>query len=250
MAYVLRGDLRTMIRDAADMDADADGFASDDLLNRHIASSFAAHHAMVVRLLGADYVTTSATLSTVADTAYIDLPSDFWIMRAVSYLPAGATDPSGWRTMHEWSWEDRADDIKRQNDSEQQEYRYRLTGTHGSSGATPRAKMRVSPLPQSVWSIAIDYTPLSTHTSVTELGDVAYDGWVEGWHDWVVWDCAARLLAKEESDPSFALAQRGMVEQNIAALAGARDAHRTERIRDVRGTRLYGEPWWRGRVPR
>jgi hypothetical protein len=53
------------------------------------------------------------------------------------------------------------------------------------------------------------------------------------WTDYVVYDVVARLLAKEESDPSYFLAKREECRQRFIAAATQRDAGRPQRMTEV-----------------
>ena len=56
-----------------------------------------------------------------------------------------------------------------------------------------------------------------------------FDG-VAGWEEWVVLECAIRMMAKEESDPSIYMAQQQRIEARIKSLAGKRDIGRARQI--------------------
>jgi hypothetical protein len=63
--------------------------------------------------------------------------------------------------------------------------------------------------------------------------DVAtFDG-VAGWEMWIVYDVAAKALAKEESDASFCLAQRARIEERIKHSGRQRDAASPTKIQDT-----------------
>lgn len=56
-----------------------------------------------------------------------------------------------------------------------------------------------------------------------------FDG-VAGWEEWAILECAIRMMAKEESDPSVYMAQQQRIEARIKSLAGKRDIGRARQI--------------------
>lgn len=116
--------------------------------------------------------------------------------------------------------------------------RYTLNGVQSVPGlvSAPGARrMRILPIPNQVFTISLEYVPACVRADNT-AEDVYYDG-VSGWEEWIIWDCVAKMLAKQESDPSFAMAQKAAVEVRIRALAGSLDSLHPERARDWQSER-------------
>lgn len=93
--------------------------------------------------------------------------------------------------------------------------------------------------------IVVEYA--RAYTDLTDAEDSYIDG-VSGWEEYLVCH-AAREMALKEGELDFARA----MENDKLALAGRikkraprRDAHRSRRVRDVRGERLAGMRGWRG----
>lgn len=65
-----------------------------------------------------------------------------------------------------------------------------------------------------------------------EQDDDFYDG-VNGWDNYVVWSVVAQMLAKQEADPSFAIAERGRWLQTILTSAGRLNSSRSPEVQNV-----------------
>lgn len=129
--------------------------------------------------------------------------------------------------------------------------RYSLSGAQSTPGVAPTLPtraLRLLPLPNQVFTVRVHYVPACVRADVT-TDDVYYDG-VSGWEEWIIWDCVAKMLAKQESDPGFALAQRAAVEARIRALASSLDRLSPERAQDWQSERRALARYRYGRVPR
>ena len=93
------------------------------------------------------------------------------------------------------------------------------------------------PTPQAVHTLRVDYIPITP--VVDNVG--TFDAF-NGWEKFIIASAAAQLLAEEQSDPSFFLAQRTELRTRIESQARLRDAGEPSQVVDVRGPR-----WWRGR---
>ena len=89
--------------------------------------------------------------------------------------------------------------------------------------------IRLIPVPTNATQIGLNYVP--AYIPLVNPGDT-FDG-VSGWEEWAIWYAASVMLAKEESDASFAMARMADIGQRIAKLASDRDAGSSMRIRDV-----------------
>lgn len=126
--------------------------------------------------------------------------------------------------------------------------RYTIGGVQSVPGlapSQPARRLKILPIPTQVFSLQMSYVPACVRENNT-ADDVYYDG-VSGWEEWIVWDCVAKMLAKQESDPSFAMAQRQQVEIRIRGLAGALDRLHPEMAVDWQASRRLRA---RLRVPR
>lgn len=80
------------------------------------------------------------------------------------------------------------------------------------------------------------YSP--TQPRLAAGGDT-FDGF-GGWEMAAIYDTCATVMAKEESDPGFFLAQRDRLYAQIEMLAAQRDASNPERVQDVVASDPFG----------
>jgi len=116
--------------------------------------------------------------------------------------------------------------------------RYTLRGVQSVPGPVSAPGERVIsilPIPNQVFTLSMSYIPSCVRADDT-TDEVYYDG-VSGWEEWIIWDCVAKMLAKQETDPSFAMASKAAVEVRIRALAGSLDSLHPERARDWQSER-------------
>ena len=116
--------------------------------------------------------------------------------------------------------------------------RYTLNGLQSVPGPVatlPQRRIRIQPTPNQVFQVALSYVPACVRADDT-TDEVYYDG-VSGWEEWIIWDCVGKMLAKQESDASFAMASRNAVELRIRGLAGGLDRLHPERAQDWQGSR-------------
>lgn len=86
------------------------------------------------------------------------------------------------------------------------------------------------------FSATLYYSPTQPRMVV---GSDTFDGF-GGWEMAAIYDVAAIVCAKEESDPGFHLSQRERIYAHIDMIAAQRDASSPERVQDVRGP----TGWW------
>lgn len=198
---------------------------------------------------GKEYVSTDDTIATVIGQEQYELPTDFYqLLSVVGRVGDVAFD------LPQWNTSEFAQLITAgAQGASPWASRYRITGTQSTVGVAPTAgvrKLTILPTPREVFTITILYVPACVRADDT-TDDVYYDG-VSGWEEWIIWDCVAKMWAKQEQDPSFALAQRAQVEVRIRALSGALDRVHPEVAQDwQRGRRARAQyrRWWRTRGP-
>ncbi len=149
-----------------------------------------------------NYYVSNTTLSLVPGTSSYSLPADFYKLISLDMLSG-----SNFITMFPYN------ELERNS-----------TTSTAASIPTATVRMRYVPAP-------------TVYTTI----DQTIDG-VAGWEDFAIWDTVAMMLAKEESDPSFAIGQREMMRAEIQGLAPDRDAGQPERVQDTT-TGRFG-PWW------
>jgi hypothetical protein len=198
--------LRTAARQRADMENSL--FCSDTEINQLINANIRKIHRRIVKSYGNAYAGASTTVTTAAGTETYALPAAFmklssygvwWVVgsekrRLSRYNPNQSNDqqPSeGWT-----SWAYRSNRTNVQYDLFNKEIRF-------------------LPTPQAVHSVKIYYFP--TPTTLAADADV-YDG-IAGFDEAVTWAVAADMLAKQESDNSFQVAQMNAELQDLLEYA-------------------------------
>lgn len=171
---------------------------------------------LVLKYYGEDYYYSSAAAVTVAGTATVALPSDFYKLLGVDAVLPGYTDPVpldrfNWNERHNegansgWSW----------------------------ANATPRYRLRAGnlyfiPTPQAVHSLTVHYVP-----AMPAISDAApFDG-INGWDEYIVLSAAIKMLAKEESDTSALQVELERCRRRIEEMAPARDVDKPLRVTDI-----------------
>lgn len=172
----------------------------------------------------------SKDIAVVADTEAYDLPLDFWELLSVNATIGGRP-----RTLEPFMESERADLLAGPFYSTVLSPMYRVMGT----------KIEFLPASQD-FTATIRYAP---NTGRLRLGQVPPDK-VDGYNGYevaAIYGAVAICNAKEETDPSFYLAQKDRILKQIDALAAQRDAGRPERVSDVTAglTGDFGPFGWR-----
>lgn len=223
-ATVTLTELRARVREVADMETGAQSshFADNTELDRAINRALKQLVNELTIARGDDYYATSTTTTTVAGTATTGLPANFFQL-----LKVLVTDGSSWHTLDRWELEELAELRAMESaggGASIFDYRYRVIG----------ANIEIRPVPTtSSHTLHIYY--LKVFPALVADADTV-DG-INGWEDWAVYTAGADLLNKEESfeQARELLRQRAVLDRQIKALAGSRDAGRPYTIQDVRG---------------
>lgn len=232
MRQVLRSQLTADVRFRGNFENAGD--ITDAQIQRLCDQGAAALYDLVLEWQGQEHFATTFAFNTVAQQSLYILPADFYQLLAVRIQIDGF-----WRSQEPINRVDA--DIYLNTSTLAYPYvpGYRLQGLQSGVGQVPVDQIEMLPVPQGVYPVQLEYVPnVSTFVS---LGDVAYF-FDNGWEEWVTADVVAKLLAREESDPSFWLGERANAEARIRALAGSRDRSRPERIIDVQRN-LDTDPW-------
>jgi hypothetical protein len=192
-----------------------------DLLNAGIRKLYRE----LAQVFGAEYFGFTATLSTTANVETVPLPLDF------------LKESSLW-------WNDGSGTLKRIRRATEDELESQLLGSGwgiwigraveecGVRYAIRNAALRFVPTPTAVHSLRLNYIRAPVALA---LPGATLDGYV-GFEEYPVWDAAAAALAKEESDPGFAISMRDEVLRAVKATA-ERDQSEPLVIQDATG-------WW------
>lgn len=207
-------------------------FVTDLELTEYLNQALAELWGRLVLNQGAPHYRSETSISVVSGTALYALPADFWTMQEVTgtvnslvgTIPPFSTtehavlsNGSALLPFGSVRYRIQADNIEFRPSTESftatlyySPCQPRLTGTFDANGAL-------------------------TASSST------FDGF-NGYELAAIYDACAQVCAKEETDPSFFLAQRDRIYARIDALAAHRDMQNPERVQDV-SSHPYPESW-------
>jgi hypothetical protein len=203
-------------------------FVSDSEITEWLNQEIAELHTRIDQVSGARFFLSSTTINVLGnDTKEYALPADFWRLVSVrgklggtyfrirnmneaevpAMLNAGSMNPGVLYTS--------APNV-----------RYRLKGDN------------LEFLPdKTAFTCTVEY--VKAPVRLVNSTDT-FDGYA-GFEMAPIYGTVAQMLAKEESDPSFYLAQKERIYQHIDAVAGVRDDANPQRVQDVVGYVYY--PW-------
>lgn len=191
----------------------------------------------LIQSRGADYYLTSIGFTTDGRAVPVyPLPADFYRLQDVRVQVGGLWYSMAHFDRHKWA--------EYQNYVQvgaffRAPYAYNLRGKQRTIAAGPPFsdaffvdQIEIQPTPQAGIPISLDYVP--TTAALVDGGDVVYNG-VNGFEEWIVCDCCAALVAKEQDDPSFWLARKAEVDAMVKMCGAARDEGRAQTVQDVLG---------------
>ncbi len=220
MATLALSTIRQRCRERSDMEASQ--FITDDELNFYINQSIAELHDMLVQAYGSDYYVKNVTFQTVGQQEAYDLSTiitddDFYKLRALDARLNG----DDWFTLQRFNFNER----NRFQHFGVWDYlgitnvRYRIVGN----------ELRFVPIPDSTVDVRVWYVP----RAATLVADTDTYNDFNGWIEYVIVDCAIKMLNKEESDVSVLLAEKQLLKRRIEEVANNRDASQPESIEDI-----------------
>ncbi len=167
-----------------------------------------------------------------------NLPDDFYKLRGLDRQIDSAS--ATWFTVHNFNFEER----NRYNQftairSSYPAIRYRVMGSSDLEG---NGFIKIIPKAGAGGTYRMWYVP-KCPTLVAD-GD-EFNG-INGWEEYVIVDCAIKMLEKQEDDVSVFLAQKKALIERIEAMAPNRDAGEPERITDSRSSDWIGPFGWNG----
>ena len=206
--------VRSQVRAAADMTGST--FRTDAEINTMINASLAELYDHVTESYDDQYAS-SASFTVVSGTATYSLATvaaTFYKLIGLERLVSGTT----YETLRRFTWSER--NSRPTSSATGERYQYRVMG----------GNIHLIPVPaNSTDSIRLWYVP--TLTALSADGDT-FDG-INYWEEFVVADVASKLLAMEESDPSYWVARRKEQLARILSSAPKRDVSEPDRISDV-----------------
>lgn len=193
----------------------------NDLINAGVRKL----HRALTQAFGAEYFKTSTPLYTVSGNKFVPLPGNFYKLVSL------------------W-WDDSSGTLKRIRRASEEDIERELVGQGwglwlgrttddvGIQFAIRASSLEFIPTPLAVHTLKMNYLPAPAR--LTDDDDTL-DGY-GGYEEFPAWDATAAALAKEESDPSFAMHERDAILADIVANA-ERDQSEPARIQDTVG-------WW------
>lgn len=165
-----------------------------------------------------DYFTkVGPTVPLVSGTEFYSLPNDFYKLTGVDHSVNGTTD---WHTVRRLNFNERNTKVRGYYATNyNQVLRYHLQND----------QIRISPADAISGSIRTWYIP--TCAKVT-TGSDTIDG-KNGWDEYIIQSCCAKIKIKQELDPSAYLQEKERQMQRIIKMAQQYDAGVAERVTDI-----------------
>jgi hypothetical protein len=211
---VSQTDLIARCRVEADMEGSE--FISDAQIGNWLTSSARRLYNLLLRHKGVEYYARRSTINTSAGVAEYNLPSDFYQLLGIR-LVASSSDQY---PLEPFSIQQIGELNSSGAYGTDRPSHYRTKGMFAIDGSTtPTEVVELLPAPKGTYRVELDYVPAF---QIVSSGTVFYNG-INGWEEFMVYDVAARMLAKQESDPNFCLGQLARLEDEIKALSAKRD---------------------------
>lgn len=179
-------------------------------------------HGMLVDALGEEYVSSSASFTTIANTSDYAVPASFYKLYGVDLDYHGVM-----RSLKQYT---RAERNTYRELHPEFLPRYSLVGTN----------IRLYPIPTAGLTGAILYAPEAT--TLVNSGDTV--NYPNGWQRFIVIDAAIQALAKEESDVRTLAAERAAIIKEIEQTKEQRDLATPKRVVDLEVAESFIEDWW------
>jgi hypothetical protein len=177
---------------------------------------------MLVDALGEEYVSSSASFTTSANTSDYAVPASFYKLYGVDLDYHGVM-----RSLKQYT---RAERNTYRELHPEFLPRYSLVGTN----------IRLYPIPTAGLTGAILYAPEAT--TLVNSGDTV--NYPNGWQRFIVIDAAIQALAKEESDVRTLVAERAAIIKEIEQTKEQRDLATPKRVVDLEVAESFIEDWW------
>jgi len=220
MATLTLSEIKQRCRERADMKESK--FVEDNELTFYINQSISELHDMLVQSYGSDYYVKDITFQSVAGQKSYDLDTiivdqDFYKLRALD----AALNGDEFTTLKKFNFNERNrfQNAGSWNQIGINNVRYRLVGSN----------LRFSPAPDQNTEIQVWYIPRAT----TLVNDADTYNDFNGWIEYVIVDCAIKMLNKEESDVTILFNEKQLLKRRIEEVSQNRDVENSESIQDV-----------------
>lgn len=220
MATLALSEIRQRCRERADMESSQ--FVTDSELNFYINQSIAELHDLLVQSYGEEYYVKRVSFNTVGQQESYDLDTvitdgDFYKLRGADARLNG----DDLFTLQKFNFNER----NRFQHFGVWDYlgitnvRYRILGN----------EIRFVPIPDREIEVQLWYIPRAVTLSADTDTYNDFNGWIE----YVIVDCAIKMLNKEESDVAVLLNEKALLKRRIEEVANNRDAGDPESIQDI-----------------
>lgn len=198
-------------------------FVTDAEIQEYINQALAELHTRLTQGTGQPFYRATTSISVVTGVALYALPESFWTLQGVEATIDGVTGPlTPFMPIEHAGLTSAAQGSPWGTTSP---VRYRVQGDN----------IEVLPATRT-FSMTVFFTPSCPRL---EEPDDTFDGF-NGYEVAAIYDACATVLAKEESDPSFYMAQRDRIYALVDSTAGSRDMGAPERVQDVMGDATCG----------
>jgi len=203
--------IRTQARQRADMEGSQ--FVTDSELTNYVNASAAELYDLLVSRFEDYYIDdTVLTVANGADT--LTLPTDFYKLKGVDWAVGDGT----YETVRSFQFVQRNETFD-PGLGTLPRMRYRVLGS----------TLKFSPIEYAAGTYRLWYIP--RFTALVDDTDT-FDG-INGWTEYVVVDCAIKMLNKEESDSRAFVEQKQKLLDRIEAMAVGRDSGEPQTIIDM-----------------
>ncbi len=246
--------VRTQAREFADMENS--NFCSDSEIDTYINLGIKALYSLIAQSSSQEFLLATTSFAVAAPTQVYDLPDNFSLLKGVTFsrsaLPTVLSGTFPTQTTHGVPFEEFADDAvpllpymfderHTRQSVEHMDYRlyeskmrYRVfTETTTNSEAVVSYVHRIRFQPIEAGNIMVWYLPAAPTLAIDA------DDWIpfHGFDEFPALYAAKRMLAKEETDPSWINEMLSVLTAQIQSITAARDVGHPGRVQDV----TYGD---------
>lgn len=216
-------EIRLQARQRADM-VDNE-FVGDSELTSYVNASLAELHDLLIAAFNEEYYMESISFTADGSEQAYDLPNGtnysaapkFYKLRGVDCSSDGST----WTNVRRFNFNKRNADANN--------FTYNLLGNPSLEYRLVGNEIRFNRIPDSGTQFRLWYHPAAE--TLADDADTFTD--INGYIDYVVVDCAIKMLQKQEDDVSILMAQKQALAQRIASMAQNRDANEPESVSDI-----------------
>lgn len=204
--------LESQVRQRSDTESLTDRFPQAEVWE-YINQSWAELYNKIVQT-GQEYYLSSSSFTTTAGTTDYAVPSDFYLDKGCDTTINGQVF-----VLDRWLWEERGHYDLMTRWSPGMPWSYLVVGSNVS----------LRPAPAAVYTVVLWYYPAPTR--MTASGHTI--DCLAGFEEYIVCDAAAKILVKDDRDPSAVLTQKAAAEQVIDMMISNRSRSQPNRVLDI-----------------